>query len=73
MALRKFIKKEARLITAADEEGLTRWACAVEGEGCRLLGQEVGGIVRGYRGTLDVQPSRELGGTRFEVQLPPGL
>jgi two-component system sensor histidine kinase PhoQ len=30
-------------------------------------------LVRGYRGTLDVQPSQELGGTRFEVQLPPGL
>ncbi|HEY5612948.1 MAG TPA: ATP-binding protein, partial [Lysobacter sp.] len=30
-------------------------------------------LVRGYRGTLDVKPSRELGGTRFEVQLPPGL
>jgi len=30
-------------------------------------------LVRGYRGTLDVKPSQELGGTRFEVQLPPGL
>ena len=30
-------------------------------------------LVRGYRGTLDVQPSQELGGARFEVQLPPGL
>ena len=30
-------------------------------------------LVRGYRGTLDVQPSQELGGTRFEVRLPPGL
>ncbi len=30
-------------------------------------------LVRGYRGTLDVRPSEELGGTRFEVKLPPGL
>ena len=30
-------------------------------------------LVRGYRGTLDVQPSQELGGARFEVRLPPGL
>ncbi|HEY5780346.1 MAG TPA: ATP-binding protein [Lysobacter sp.] len=30
-------------------------------------------LVRGYRGTLDVQKSEELGGARFEVQLPPGL
>ncbi len=30
-------------------------------------------LVRGYRGTLDVQPSQELGGTRFEVRLPAGL
>ncbi|MGJ7901683.1 ATP-binding protein [Lysobacter sp. 1R34A] len=30
-------------------------------------------LVRGYRGTLDVIPSEELGGTRFEVKLPPGL
>jgi two-component system sensor histidine kinase PhoQ len=30
-------------------------------------------LVRGYRGTLDVQTSEELGGARFEVQLPPGL
>jgi len=30
-------------------------------------------LVRGYRGTLDVQRSQELGGARFEVQLPPGL
>ncbi|ALN63038.1 HAMP domain protein [Lysobacter antibioticus] len=30
-------------------------------------------LVRGYRGTLDVIPSEELGGARFEVKLPPGL
>jgi len=30
-------------------------------------------LVRGYRGTLDVQASQELGGARFEVKLPPGL
>ncbi|MFD0738912.1 sensor histidine kinase [Lysobacter koreensis] len=30
-------------------------------------------LVRGYRGTLDVTPSEELGGARFEVRLPPGL
>jgi two-component system, OmpR family, sensor histidine kinase PhoQ len=30
-------------------------------------------IVRGYRGTLDVRASEELGGARFEVQLPPRL
>ncbi|ALN59682.1 MULTISPECIES: ATP-binding protein [Lysobacter] len=30
-------------------------------------------LVRGYRGTLDVTASEELGGTRFEVKLPPGL
>ncbi|MFC3551399.1 ATP-binding protein [Lysobacter cavernae] len=30
-------------------------------------------LVRGYRGTLDVQASEELGGARFEVKLPPGL
>jgi two-component system sensor histidine kinase PhoQ len=30
-------------------------------------------LVRGYRGTLDVVPSEELGGARFEVKLPPGL
>lgn len=30
-------------------------------------------LVRGYRGTVDVRPSEELGGARFEVQLPPGL
>ncbi len=29
----------ASAFTAADEDGLTRWARAVEGEGCRLLGQ----------------------------------
>ena len=30
-------------------------------------------LVRGYRGRLEVQPSPELGGARFEVTLPPGL
>ena len=30
-------------------------------------------IVRAYRGTLDVRPSEELGGARFEVHLPPRL
>ena len=30
-------------------------------------------LVRGYRGTLDVTASEELGGARFEVRLPPGL
>lgn len=30
-------------------------------------------LVRAYRGTLEVKPSDELGGTRFEVSLPPGL
>lgn len=30
-------------------------------------------LVRAYRGELDVRASEELGGTRFEVQLPPGL
>jgi two-component system sensor histidine kinase PhoQ len=29
--------------------------------------------VRGYRGELTVSRSQELGGARFEVQLPPGL
>ena len=30
-------------------------------------------LVKGYRGTLDVRKSAELGGARFEVVLPPGL
>jgi two-component system sensor histidine kinase PhoQ len=30
-------------------------------------------IVRSYRGELEVGPSKELGGSRFEVRLPPGL
>ncbi len=30
-------------------------------------------MVRSYRGELDVSRSRELGGARFEVRLPPGL
>ena len=43
----------------------------VQGHGIGLA--IVQDLVRGYRGTLDVQPSQELGGARFEVQLPPGL
>ncbi|GAB6197008.1 ATP-binding protein [Lysobacter xanthus] len=30
-------------------------------------------LVRAYRGTLEVKASDELGGARFEVELPPGL
>jgi two-component system sensor histidine kinase PhoQ len=30
-------------------------------------------LVRAYRGTLEVSASSELGGARFEVELPPGL
>lgn len=43
----------------------------VQGHGIGLA--IVQDLVRGYRGTLDVTPSQELGGTRFEVKLPPGL
>ena len=30
-------------------------------------------LVRGYRGELEVTRSRDLGGARFEISLPPGL
>jgi two-component system sensor histidine kinase PhoQ len=43
----------------------------VQGHGIGLA--IVQDLVRGYRGTLDVLPSQELGGARFEVRLPPGL
>jgi len=43
----------------------------VQGHGIGLA--IVQDIVRAYRGTMDVRPSEELGGTRFEVQLPPRL
>ncbi len=43
----------------------------VQGHGIGLA--IVQDIVRGYRGTLDVRTSEELGGARFEVQLPPRL
>ena len=43
----------------------------VQGHGIGLA--IVQDIVRGYRGTLEVQKSDELGGARFEVTLPPGL
>lgn len=43
----------------------------VQGHGIGL--SIVQDIVRSYRGELDVRPSQELGGTRFEVTLPPGL
>ncbi|MBN7139023.1 two-component sensor histidine kinase [Lysobacter enzymogenes] len=43
----------------------------VQGHGIGLA--IVQDLVRGYRGTLDVTLSEELGGTRFEVKLPPGL
>ena len=43
----------------------------VQGHGIGLA--IVQDLVRGYRGTLDVLPSEELGGARFEVRLPPGL
>ena len=43
----------------------------VQGHGIGLA--IVQDIVRAYRGTLDVRPSEELGGTRFEVHLPPRL
>lgn len=43
----------------------------VQGHGIGLA--IVQDLVRGYRGTLDVRTSEELGGARFEVQLPPGL
>jgi two-component system sensor histidine kinase PhoQ len=41
----------------------------VQGHGIGLA--IVQDIVRGYRGSLDVRTSEELGGARFEVQLPP--
>jgi two-component system, OmpR family, sensor histidine kinase PhoQ len=43
----------------------------VQGHGIGLA--IVQDIVRSYRGTLDVGPSEEMGGARFEVRLPPGL
>lgn len=43
----------------------------VQGHGIGLA--IVQDIVRGYRGELEVGRSAELGGARFEVQLPPGL
>jgi two-component system sensor histidine kinase PhoQ len=43
----------------------------VQGHGIGLA--IVQDMVRGYRGTLDVLASEELGGARFEARLPPGL
>ncbi len=43
----------------------------VQGHGIGL--SIVQDIVRDYRGELEVGPSAELGGARFEVRLPPGL
>lgn len=43
----------------------------VQGHGIGLA--IVQDIVRAYRGTLDVRPSEELGGARFEIHLPPRL
>jgi len=43
----------------------------VQGHGIGLA--IVQDIVRGYRGELEVKRSEELGGARFEVNLPPGL
>lgn len=43
----------------------------VQGHGIGLA--IVQDLVRSYRGTLDVSPSEELGGARFEARLPPGL
>ena len=43
----------------------------VQGHGIGLA--IVQDMVRGYRGTLDVRASEELGGARFEARLPPGL
>ena len=43
----------------------------VQGHGIGL--SIVQDLVRSYRGELDVGPSPELGGARFEVTLPPGL
>ncbi|HVR81577.1 MAG TPA: ATP-binding protein [Luteimonas sp.] len=43
----------------------------VQGHGIGLA--IVQDIVRGYRGTLEVHASDELGGARFQVSLPPGL
>jgi two-component system sensor histidine kinase PhoQ len=43
----------------------------VQGHGIGLA--IVQDLVRGYRGDLQVQRSKELGGARFEVILPQGL
>lgn len=43
----------------------------VQGHGIGLA--IVQDIVHGYRGVLEVSTSPELGGTRFEIKLPPGL
>ncbi|MEJ7746172.1 MAG: sensor histidine kinase [Luteimonas sp.] len=43
----------------------------VQGHGIGL--SIVQDIVHGYRGELQVNPSPELGGARFEIRLPPGL
>jgi len=43
----------------------------VQGHGIGLA--IVQDIIRGYRGTLDVGSSEELGGARFEVRLPPRI
>ncbi|RXR06626.1 sensor histidine kinase [Pseudoxanthomonas composti] len=43
----------------------------VQGHGIGLA--IVQDLVKGYRGELTVGRSQELGGSRFEVQLPPGL
>jgi two-component system sensor histidine kinase PhoQ len=43
----------------------------VQGHGIGLA--IVQDMVRSYRGELTVASSKELGGARFEVSLPPGL
>jgi two-component system, OmpR family, sensor histidine kinase PhoQ len=43
----------------------------VQGHGIGLA--IVQDIVRSYRGTLDVGRAPDLGGARFEVEIPPGL
>jgi two-component system sensor histidine kinase PhoQ len=43
----------------------------VQGHGIGLA--IVQDLVRGYRGELEVSRSRELGGARFQISLPPGL